>query len=86
MQVIPAKIKTLTKLERLLQQKDIFETLRKINSGQIRSYHDLPMRSEAETTDKVHSVTMATANQRRAAQADDENIAGELNDIERIEK
>lgn len=32
-QVIPAKVKTLTKLERLLQQKDIFETLRKINSG-----------------------------------------------------
>jgi hypothetical protein len=42
-QVIPAKLKTLTKLERLLQQKDIFETLRKINCGQIRSYYDLPL-------------------------------------------
>lgn len=85
-QVIPTKVKTLTKLERLLQQKDIFETLRKINSGQIRSYHDLPMLSGAETTDKVSSVTIATANQRRATQADDENMAGELNDIERLEK
>jgi hypothetical protein len=34
-------VKTLTKLERLLQQKDIFSTLRKINNGQIRSYNDL---------------------------------------------
>lgn len=44
------------------------------------------MLSGAETTDKVSSVTIATANQRRAAQADEENMAGELNDIERLEK
>lgn len=33
--------KTYTKLEKLLAQPDIFDTLRKIGNGQIRSYDDL---------------------------------------------
>ena len=37
-----AKVKkTFTKLEKLLAQPDIFDTLRKIGNGQIRSYDDL---------------------------------------------
>ena len=33
--------KPMTKLEKLLAQPDIFETLRKVNTGEIRSYDDL---------------------------------------------
>ena len=37
-----AKVKnTYTKLEKLLAQPDIFDTLRKIGNGQIRNYDDL---------------------------------------------
>ena len=37
----PPAVKAMTKLEKLLAQKDIFETLRRVNTGEIRSYHDL---------------------------------------------
>jgi arabinogalactan endo-1,4-beta-galactosidase len=68
-------VKTLTKLERLLQQKDIFSTLRKINSGQIRSYNDLTDQSSDSLGGKTLSDTQAVsnANQRRAAQGDEDN-------------
>lgn len=41
------KVKTLSKLEKLLESNDIFETVRKINSGQIRSYNYLTPTSKA---------------------------------------
>ena len=36
-----APVKAKTKLEWLLEQKDIFETLRGINTGKIRNYNEL---------------------------------------------
>lgn len=40
---IPSKPKKFSKLEKLLAQPDIFETLVKIGNGTIRSYDDLDM-------------------------------------------
>ena len=44
-------IKNKTKLEKLLAQPDIFDCLRRINSGQIKSYEDLEINPVASKND-----------------------------------
>lgn len=56
--------KTYNKLEKLLAQPDIFETLRKIGNGQIKNYDDLDINANAK-----HQASLAMKQKQRSLRA-----------------
>jgi hypothetical protein len=64
-------IKNKTKLEKLLAQPDIFDCLRRINSGSIKNYEDL----------EINPVVSKNDNQSRRRANNDKDELEELNAV-----